>query len=509
MHMRRVMFCLFLAVGMQAQERFVPLTVLHWNDFHARNVPYSVTVKDSVAQRDTTYRIGGTATLLGYINKFRATSERVLVLNGGDDFQGSPISAITKGRSQIDLMNIIQPDAMVLGNHEFDYGSRSLLEHLSHATFPVVSSNLWDKSRAKQYVPPAIVRRFKEMNVGILGLSPPDLESLVVRDSIRDIQMLPIDSVVVIALAQFKKDSVDLIVVLSHMGSNNDERLAKRFPSLDVIVGGHDHRPIRTPLRVGRTLIVQAGSYGRYLGKLDLVVDTRGDSVFCYNGQLIEMRVSDITPDPIVLKKVEELENRTGKEMREVIGELATPWTTAGYGKRAESNIGNWQADVIRSYTKSDAAFQNAGGIRDNLKAGPITVGDMWRIAPFGNTFVQLSISGVVLREMIENHLAGRLDEKGHFSGLRIVFDSRKPKGNKLLEISIGNQPLDDNRTYTFATNNYVVSNLMTHFGAASDKFEYTYFPDLDRDVFIAQIRKEKRISSTVDGRMRDVATEK
>ncbi|MBM4168282.1 MAG: bifunctional metallophosphatase/5'-nucleotidase [Ignavibacteria bacterium] len=506
--MRRLLIGLFIVISVQAQEHLVPLTVLHWNDFHARNVPYTVTIRDTLRQRDTTYLIGGSATLLAYINKFRSQSGPVLVLNGGDDFQGTPISTITKGRSQIDLMNIIQPDAMVLGNHEFDYGSRSLLEHLKEVSFSVLAANLWDSARNREFVSAANIKRFSGMTIGILGLSPPDLDALVVRDSIRDIRLLPVDSVVAVHVREFRRDGVDLIVVLSHMGSSNDEKLALLFPQIDLIVGGHDHRPIRNPIRVGRTLIVQAGSYGRYLGKVDLIVDTRGDSVFSYRGSLIETRVSEVLPDPVAAKKVEEFEDLVGDAMKEVIGELLTPWTTVGYGRRAESNIGNWQADVIRAFTESDVSFQNSGGIRDNLRAGPITVGDIWRISPFGNTFVRFAVSGAKLREMLEHHLASRLDERGHFGGMRMVFDSRKPTGSKLVEVTIGNKPLDDKRMYRFATNNYVVSNLRTHFGITGEGLTFERLPDLDRDVFIEQIRKGGKISSALDGRMKDVASE-
>ncbi len=506
--MRRLILSFFIAVGVHAQDHLVPLTILHWNDFHSRNTSYPITVKDSITRRDTTYLIGGTATILGYINKYRSQIDRVLVVNGGDDFQGTPISSITKGRSQIDLMNLIQPDAMVLGNHEFDYGSRSLLEHIKEAKFPVLAGNLWDISRKQEFVPPAKIHRFPGVTIGVLGLSPPDLDALVVRDSIRDIRLLPVDSIVAVHVKEFRRDGVNLIVVLSHMGSYNDEKLARLFPQIDLIVGGHDHRPIRNPIRIGRTLIVQAGSYGRYLGKVDLIVDTQGDSVFSARGGLIETRVSEVTPDPIAAKKVEEFERLIGDAMKEVIGELLTPWTTVGYGRRSESNIGNWQADIIRAYAGSDVSFQNSGGIRDNLRAGPITVGDIWRISPFGNTFVRFAVSGAKLREMLENHLAGRLDERGHFGGLRMVFDSRKPTGSKIVEVTIGGKPLDEKRLYTFATNNYVVSNLRTHFGITGESLTFESLPDLDRDVFIAQVRKEGKISSALDGRMKDVASE-
>jgi 2',3'-cyclic-nucleotide 2'-phosphodiesterase (5'-nucleotidase family) len=129
------------------------ILILHWNDFHSQNIPMR-----SICA-DTPCYVGGTASLLGLINKFRKEQKNVLVLNAGDDFQGTPVSSLTKGRSQIELMNIINPDAMTLGNHEFDYGRESLEENLKIAKFEIVCANLWDKRKGKLFVKPYIIKK--------------------------------------------------------------------------------------------------------------------------------------------------------------------------------------------------------------------------------------------------------------------------------------------------------------------------------------------------------------
>ena len=107
---------LLLCSWLQAQPKLAKVTILHWNDFHAANEPFSVTIRDTGAQKDSSYLVGGIASFLGYLNKERNESPSPIVLNAGDDFQGTPISSITFGRSQIELMNIVRPDAMTLGN---------------------------------------------------------------------------------------------------------------------------------------------------------------------------------------------------------------------------------------------------------------------------------------------------------------------------------------------------------------------------------------------------------
>lgn len=122
------------------------VTILHWNDFHARNQPYKVSKKDSATGEQVYYYVGGVGSMLGYLNKYRTTNS--IVLNAGDDFQGTPISNFTRGRSQIDLLNLYNIDAFVLGNHEFDYSQYSLDSALQLAKFPVLSANVFMESKA-------------------------------------------------------------------------------------------------------------------------------------------------------------------------------------------------------------------------------------------------------------------------------------------------------------------------------------------------------------------------
>ncbi len=517
--MKRFLLLLLFVVNachpQQANDRLVPLTILHWNDFHSYNIPYKVTVHDSLLKRDTTYFVGGTATLLGYINKFRQSEKHVAVFNAGDDYTGTPISALTNGRSQVELMNIIKPTAASLGNHEFDHGPESLKENLALVQHPLLCANVWDGKNKRFFATPSTVVNVGGIKLGLIGFVPPELPILVVWDTMTGLQMLDVDSILTLTIAEFKRERVDLIVIISHMGIAHDTLVAQKFRDVNVIVGGHDHFPFFAPIKKNRAVIVQAGSQGRWLGKLDLVVDVAGDSVYSYSGKLIETKVSDITPDPVAASKADELESLVRASMSEVIGELKAPWRRSRGESRAESNIGNWQADVMRGYAQTDIAFQNNGGIRADLPAGPITVGDVWRINPFGNQFVTFSIKGSMVRAMVEFQTRGNTREFVQVSGLRYVFDSSKPPGQRLISVEVNasptdtvwrGKPLEDDRLYTAVTNNYVSSNFEAHFGVSLHSLQFQPLPEIDRDVFIGRIRKDKLISSAVEGRITDVA---
>jgi 2',3'-cyclic-nucleotide 2'-phosphodiesterase (5'-nucleotidase family) len=486
--------------------RLLPLTILHWNDFHSHNEPYRVTVKSATTQRDTSYFVGGAANFLGYLNHYRAQAQHVLSLHAGDEFQGTPVSLYTFGRSQIELLNIIRPDAMVLGNHEFDYGSERLRSYFPLARFPLLSANVFDAKSNKTFGEPTLLFRKGEMSIGVIGVTHPDLETLVIRDSLVGIVMLDPDSVVAHHAADLRMKGADIIIALTHQGWAWDSVMAMKHPSIDVIVSGHDHTPFFKPRKVNRSVIVQAGHGGRYLGKLDLMVDTQGDSIYSYQGRLIENRLGVVPPDSVLAVKVEELEGALRAAMNEVIGTLKTPWQRTTGRERRESNIGNWQTDVMRAYAQADVAFQNSSGIRTSLDAGPITVGDMWRINPFGNFFVVVTVPGSVLRRMLEFQAGVNTQEWCQVSGIRYVFDSRKPMGERIMEVEVGGKPIDDMKSYRVVTNNYVLSNSTAHFGVDLRSYPRESLPKLDRDVFIDAIRQQKIIVSVIDGRVKDLA---
>jgi 2',3'-cyclic-nucleotide 2'-phosphodiesterase (5'-nucleotidase family) len=201
---------------------------------------------------------------------------------------------------------------------------------------------------------------------------------------------------------------------------------------------------------------------------------------------------------------VQELEAMVDATLNEVIGTLLTPWDRKA-GRKEESNLGNWQCDVMREATNTDIAFLNSAGIRKNLDAGPITVRDIWEINPFGNTFVTFTVRGDTLRKMMEWQAGVQAREFLQASGLNYVYDSSQPKGQRLLSLEVNGRPLVDTALYSLSTNNYVASHVPEFFGIDQRSVDLTDTGLIDRDVFVAYIRKHKVISSSVEGRIVDV----
>jgi 5'-nucleotidase/UDP-sugar diphosphatase len=490
------------ALPQTAGPRLATLTILHWNDLHSQNVPFKVVVRDSIKKRDSAYYVGGVATLLGYINQLKDNRGDVAVLDAGDDFQGTPISTITKGCSQIELLNIIKPDAMTLGNHEFDYGLTNLEEDLRLARFPIVNANIFDERSGRNFQKPYLVRTFGGVKVGIIGLIMPDLPILTMRENVKGLRILNDVQVVRKYIVELKKQGVNLIVVLSHIGVDADKALADSVRSIDVIIGGHSHTALFQPIKRNHTIICQAGARGRWLGDLDLTVDLAGDSVYRYNGKLIETVVGNVPPDSVAAAKVGELESSIAGQLNQVIGTLKADWRTK-YNR--ESNIGDWAADAMREYAHADIAFANSGGFRKNLYAGSITVRDIWEIFPFDNHFLTFQVSGKMLRRMIAWQVNKKV-ELMEASGIRYRYNSSEPSGQRVVSIEVNGEPVDDGKMYSIVTNEYVAGHLHDFFGIPEKDITLTQLEKIDHDVFVGAVKKQKVISSQVEGRIVDTA---
>jgi 5'-nucleotidase / UDP-sugar diphosphatase len=480
------------------KEPVANLTILHWNDFHAHNIPFDVVENDTSTGEKTTVKVGGSANFLGYINALRNGKDNVIVLNAGDDFQGTPISGITKGQSQIDLLNIIHPDAITLGNHEFDYGLENLRSRIHQAGYTILAANLFDSTAGTTVAPPRAVKHVGNIKVGLIGLVPPDLPILTLRSAVRGTRMLDVDSVLNIHIRKLKdEDHVNLIVLLSHMGVGADTVLAGRRSDIDVIIGGHSHTALFSPIRKNRTIICQAGSAGRYLGRLNLIVDLRGDSVLSWTGDLVETKLGIYPEDTRAQGTVRAQESLVDSELNEVIGTLLSDWKTKF---DEECNTGNWEADVLRAFAKTDIALINSGGLRKSMFAGPIRRRDIWEMNPFSNTLVCFTVRGDTLLRMLEWQAAGK-GELMQVSGLRYRFDPEREFGRKLLSVTVNDYPLDPKKAYSLVTNNYVADHTIEFLGIQTGSLN-----DLgvsDRDILIRYIQEHKSITSAVEGRIK------
>ncbi len=501
-----------VSLSIFAQDNVREIRILHWNDFHAHNVPIKSAKKDSTGN-SITYYYGGTANMLGYVNKFR--DSKTLVLNAGDEFQGSPICNYTRGKSQIELLNLYNIDAFVLGNHEFDYGQFALDSALQIAQFPYLSANIYFNPHSSTFGKSYIIKNINGVKIGIIGISPPDLNELTLPKNISEIKILNTDSVIQAGIDELKREHCNLVILLTHEGVDKDKLAAEKFyKDVDIIVGGHSHTPLFKPVIDSGVIIVQAGAFSRWLGELDIKVDIEKDTVIKSYGKLIETDMDSSVYDRTAAEKVDEMESSIKEEMDKVIGKLRIDWVAS---HNNESNLGDFEADVFREKAGADIAFINGGGMRKNLNKGDITVRDVWEINPFGNEIIKFSVSGKQLKQMMENNTLLRLQsiakknplEILDCSGLTYSYESKRYPNdsiNLIIELKVNGKSVDDNKTYTISTNNFVTGQFKKFFGVINEEILFKTTGLIDRDIIIEAIQEIKSIKIKSEKRITDIS---
>jgi 2',3'-cyclic-nucleotide 2'-phosphodiesterase (5'-nucleotidase family) len=451
---RRLALPVLLAAVAAACAAPRQLTILHVNDMHTHYLPEEA----DWVKAEPKPLVGGMVALQDAVAREKAASQAALVLDAGDWLTGTPISDIevegVKGGAFMQMMNAIGFDAATIGNHDFDNGQAALPRLVALADFPVVSANLLIDGRPVATAPWVVVER-GGLRVGVVGLIMDDLAGEISRETMRGVEVKPVAATAQAAIRELDPVT-DLIVLLTHLGWEEDSLLATRVSGADVIVGGHSHTRIKSPREINGALVVQAGSYTRELGRLDLTVED--DRVAASEGKLISLWAKDVTqPDAELAAQVQGWQEQIDREFQVVIGQCPLPLERSYYN---ESPLGNVLCDALRELAGTDVALLNSGGLRADLDAGPVTRLDLKEILPFQNTVVTFTCSGAQLMTMLENNARASLHQSLgvlQVSGLSCAYRERRDRVEIQLAM-VGGQPLDPRRTYTVATVDYVLS---------------------------------------------------
>lgn len=447
------------ARGASAQESSdradIHLVLLHTNDVHGQALPRRATWIE-----DREVWVGGLERLAAYVASVRAEMdephEGVLLVDGGDWFQGTPEGRVRDGREFVKLLAALDYDAMALGNHEFDLGLEPLLALLLETEVPSVCANLYDGENRVGWVRPFRTVQVCGLDVAFVGLLSPRTPDITHPDARRFVFNDPI--------AEFARaerdlpDGIELVIPLTHNGLELDRDLAIARPDLPLIVGGHSHTYLRDGVIVGDTRIVQAGDKATVVGRVDLLVDPVTKKVTSTRSRLVEL---DAEPDPeLVLPAIKDgvarLAAQTEKEMSVVVGRLAKDPVQPG--PLSSGGLGSWISDALRTFTRADIGVHNRGGIRSQLAAGPITRRHLFEVCPFPNTVVSFELSGAELWQCLNLALDGKETVRLEVSGLEVALSLRDDGKIALESARVNGEPLDRERTYRVATNSFLAT---------------------------------------------------
>ena len=456
------------------------LTILHTNNHHGHFLKFSPWGNPD---------IGGMAARSTLVNIVRAEVEQagghVLLFSAGDVNIGPPESNLLNAEPDFTLMKMLGYDAMTLGVHEFSRPIDTLRQQREWAGFPFLSANMVRKEtgRLLDFTEPYIIKEFDGLRVAIWGATTEEAliinaaeqtNNLVARNVIETAQKFVPDL----------RKNADLVIALTSLGfteketwvgsrGTTDMSLATAVPEIDVIVGGNSRQAFEQPEIIGNTLIVQAGDYGRYVGRLDLTIDSEMDTITNYTYTLIPVNLkkeidyqgkayysyvdTGYVEDPAVLEVTQPYLEQVDKLLSQPIGETLVRLVSddgKAIVRYQETNLGNLVTDGLRDKTGAEVALYNAGGIRTDLEPGPITYRDILGIHPFGNSrAVLLDMTGTQILEVL-SYTATMKPGHGGFlqvSGLTWTNNRGIPE-----DVLVGGVPIELERVYKVVTSSFL-----------------------------------------------------
>ncbi|HAJ37813.1 MAG TPA: multifunctional 2',3'-cyclic-nucleotide 2'-phosphodiesterase/5'-nucleotidase/3'-nucleotidase [Chloroflexi bacterium] len=461
------------------------LTILHTNDTHARIEQFAGSGSTcSEEQAASGACVGGVARRATKIAELMGTAMNPLLVDAGDQFQGSLYYTQYRGEEAAEFMPMLGYQAMTIGNHEFDDGPANLARFIDSVGLPVLSANIdasADPDLAGKILPYTVLDVNGEQ-VGVIGLttdttpfssSPGD--TVAFGEYVASLEPV---------IAELEALGVNKIVLLSHIGYADDQMLAAAIDGIDVIVGGHSHTLLANTIEGASgpyptvvdspsgapVLIVQAEAYGKYLGNLEVTFDADGVAS-AWQGEPILLDAS-VAEDPDVLARVQALGQPLAELRNTVVGqsaiELDGSRTSCRFG---ECTMGNLIADAMLWATQNDGAqvaIENGGGIRASLPAGDVTMGGVLEVLPFGNLAATLGLKGSDLLLALENGVsrAENPDNEGtgrfpQVAGIRFSWDGSKPAGERIVSAEVRNadgsySPIDPDAVYQVVTNDFM-----------------------------------------------------
>ncbi len=504
-----------LALSAGAAAADYSLTILHTNDFHARFEPISRYDSGCSAEDNAEGKcFGGTARLVTSVAEARARSNNSILVDGGDQFQGTLFYTYYKGAAAAEFMNKLGYDGMTVGNHEFDDGPEVLKGFMDSVNFPVLMSNAdvsGEPLLADTLMKSTVIERGGE-KIGLIGLTPENTDELASPGA--NITFSDPIAAVQAEVDMLAEMGVNKIIVLSHSGYSVDQEVAANTTGVDVIVGGHsntllgdDERAVGPyPTMVGDTAIVQAYAYGKFLGELNVTFDDDGNLTEASGAPILID--GNVVEDAETVARVAELAEPLDEIRNLVVAEAAELIDGDRSVCRAmECAMGNLIADAMLDRVADQGiqiAFQNSGGIRASIDAGEVTMGEVLTVLPFQNTLSTYQVSGETVVAALENGVSQHEEGSGRFpqvSGMTFAVDLTAEPGARISDVMVGGMAIDLAATYGMVSNNFVRNG-----GDGYDMFKsamnaYDFGPDL-ADVTAEYIAANAPYQPYTDGRI-------
>lgn len=484
---------LLLLLSVAVYSEIVEIKIIHTNDMHGRAL-------ERRSSLDKNKTISGFSSLKTLINKEKLLSavkgEKFFLFDLGDSIQGTIFGEYRKGFDIMKLMNSLGYDLWVLGNHEFDFGQKQLKNIISMANFPILCSNV--KLRGKdgnlisldEFIKDYYIINISGIKIGIFGLTTPSLLNMSVKKNVENLYILPTDKTIRKNIDLLKKLGVNILILASHMGIQEDRIAAEKFPELDLIIGSHSHTFLHEPLLVNGVLIAQTGAYLANAGRINFKYDTDLNKIVMKTSSLIKTEHSKFPKNlrteqmldslnaeaavfaeqslgisnDLLLRKVPGMGQLSPEEVKKRFFSTYSKYLKGFYREKnqlkptvVESNLCNLITDLMKKIGKAEISMINPGGVRSNILKGNVKYKDIFQVIPFANSVATCKLTGAqvnsIMQKSSDMHGGGIM----YTSGIKFKINPSKAVGNKIYDITFNGKALEMDKLYKVATTNFTM----------------------------------------------------
>lgn len=499
------------------------LKIVHTNDIHAR------------VEENADSDIIGLPKLKTFMDNYTSDCDMQLRLDSGDIYHGQSIATLVKGKSVAELVKACGYDAMTVGNHDWSYGSAQLKELEKISDCRILAGNVVDERGNQFFENPYYVARNqkdgKQLSVGVFGMIDPKIYNATAPSNLTGLSFGDMQTYAKQAVSDLKGMGCNIIICLAHC--YNPVSLAKSIDGVDLWLTGHEHTDIDETVTTpdgSQTKVIENGYYLYEAGliELDCSVNQNSDieNINYKTSSATYDTTATLPEDSGVKAKLEQIKKDESKVLDEVVGK--SPSDLDGVWEHIridETQLGRAVTDAYLLETGADVAFENAGGIRASINKGNVTYGDIINVSPYGNYIVTKKVTGKQLLEMLETSIdiqincieannSGIYDawpqNSGSYlqvGGMTVKYDMSQPKSKRISSAKVGNNPLESDKLYTVAINNYTAissdypqlanTDIVGEY-CACDEALTSYFQQSD-DVILNSVNTARMILSETD----------
>lgn len=445
------------------------LTLLHSNDLHG----------GFLAEEVDSGLLGGVSMLSGYINKVRNEEPNVIYAIAGDMFRGSLIDSEFKGISTIEIMNLLAPDVVTVGNHEIDYGLTHLLFLEKCANFPIINANIYETLNGSRLFRSHIVLEAGGLRILFIGIITKDVlpqtkaEELIgslidIRETAEEVRKVT---------DAYRTFNIDMTVLLTHIGFEEDKKLAEALgPScdIDIIIGGHSHTTLEEPCVVAGIPIVQAAVGTDQIGRFDIAFDVCNKLIESYSWKLIPITEEYCPRDTALEEVIEKYKTVTDAKYRRILTRFAREYTHPR--RDMETELGDLIAEGMRAQLDVDLALIASGSIRAESLGPIVTLEDFMIAFPYSSSMIGFGLNGAQLRKIV-NYLMREdaFDENVYTEWFQFsdgFFCEYDRSTGEILRLAIDGKDVQDEEVYHAAMQSYFFCSIEHFLGISVEEVE-------------------------------------